>query len=132
MAEPSETEDLRYRIRRDASGALATLRTNWREKPWFRRLAYAAGGVFAVFLLVWILVARNLPSAEKLLDYQPPLPTVVRGIDGQIVYSYARERRVQLRFVDFPKPLINAFLSAEDKTFWSHGGVDYTGLAGAV
>jgi penicillin-binding protein 1A len=57
---------------------------------------------------------------------------MVRGVDGQIVYSYARERRVQLRFVDFPKPLINAFLSAEDKTFWTHGGVDYPGLAGAV
>ena len=39
---------------------------------------------------------------------------------------------MQLRFVDFPKPMVNAFLSAEDKTFWTHGGVDYTGLAGAV
>jgi penicillin-binding protein 1A len=48
------------------------------------------------------------------------------------VSSYARERRVQLRFVDFPPQLINAFLSAEDKTFWTHGGVDLTGLAGAV
>ena len=83
-------------------------------------------------MLVWLTVTRNLPSAEKLLDYQPPLPTMVRGIDGNIVSSYARERRVQLRFVDFPKPLINAYLSAEDKTFWSHGGVDYTGLAGAM
>jgi penicillin-binding protein 1A len=57
---------------------------------------------------------------------------MVRGVNGEIVYSYAREKRVQLRFVDFPKPLINAYLSAEDKTFWTHGGVDYTGLAGAV
>ncbi len=56
----------------------------------------------------------------------------MRGIDGRIVYSYARERRVQLRFVDFPVPMVNAFLAAEDKSFWTHGGVDYTGLAGAV
>ncbi|MFK4985790.1 transglycosylase domain-containing protein, partial [Klebsiella pneumoniae] len=48
------------------------------------------------------------------------------------VSSYARERRVQLRFVDFPDPLIHAFLSAEDKTFFEHHGVDITGLAGAV
>lgn len=53
-------------------------------------------------------------------------------MDGEIVHSYARERRVQLRFVDFPRPLLNAFLSAEDKTFWTHGGVDIGGLAGAV
>jgi membrane carboxypeptidase/penicillin-binding protein len=37
-----------------------------------------------------------------------------------------------IAFVDFPKQLINAFLSAEDKTFWSHGGVDLTGLGQAV
>ena len=104
----------------------------WQERRWFRRLGYVLGAGLLLFVGAWFFVARDLPSTEKLLDYQPPLPTIVRGIDGQIVYSYARERRVQLRFVDFPKPLIDALLSAEDKTFWSHGGVDYPGLAGAV
>jgi penicillin-binding protein 1A len=125
-------ENLHYRVRREASGVLARLRQAWREKRWFRWLGYAAGLGLLVFGVLWILVGRDLPSTDKLLTYEPPLPTVVRGIDGQIVYSYARERRVQLRFVDFPKPLVDAFLSAEDKTFWSHGGVDYPGLAGAV
>ena len=83
-------------------------------------------------MLVWITVLRGLPSAEKLLTYQPPLPTMVRGNDGEIVSSYARERRVQLRYVDFPDPMIKAFLAAEDKSFFSHGGVDFTGLAGAA
>src|SRR5262245_51885280 len=128
----SDTQDLRYRIRRDASGFIAWFRSSWREKRWFRGLGYALAVLLIIFGLFWIVLTRNLPSAEKLLDYQPPLPTMVRGIDGGIVYSYARERRVQLRFVDFPKPLINAFLAAEDKTFWTHGGVDYTGLVGAV
>jgi penicillin-binding protein 1A len=134
MAESAapDGENLHYRIRREASGAWAWIRGAWRERRWFRWLSYAAGFFFIVTVAAWLLIARNLPSTEKLLTYQPPLPTIVRGIDGQIVYSYARERRVQLRFVDFPKPLINAFLSAEDKTFWTHGGVDYSGLAGAV
>ena len=127
-----ENENLRYRIRREGGGVLAWFRASWRDKPLFRRAIYALGAILAVYFLVWVLFTRNLPSAEKLLDYQPPLPTMVRGMDGEIVYSYARERRVQLRFVDFPEPLIDAFLAAEDKTFWSHGGVDYTGLAGAV
>ena len=134
MAEsPSpENENISYRIRRDAGGALAWLRNSWREDALFRRIVYVLVAILAVFLLIWTVFTRNLPSADKLLDYQPPLPTMVRGMDGEIVYSYARERRVQLRFVDFPKPLIDAFLSAEDKTFWTHGGVDYTGLIGAV
>ena len=132
MAENSASQNLRLRIRRNASGIVSEFRDSWREKPWFRKACYALGGLLILLLLLWILVLRNLPSAEKLLTYQPPLPSMVRGIDGEIVYSYARERRVQLRFVDFPKPMVNAFLAAEDKTFWTHGGVDYTGLAGAV
>ncbi len=152
MSDAAAPESIHFRIRREASGLFAWskaqpaalkawwadskagdwFRSNWREKRWFRFAGYALGALLALYILVWLLVARNLPSAEKLLDYQPPLPTMVRGIDGEIVYSYARERRVQLRFVDFPRPLINAYLSAEDKTFWSHGGVDYTGLVGAV
>ncbi|NBC36088.1 penicillin-binding protein [Novosphingobium sp. FSY-8] len=88
--------------------------------------------MLAVLLIGYVAVIRNLPDADRLLTYQPRMPTMVRGGDGAIVYSYARERRVQLRYVDFPKPLINAFISAEDKNFFSHGGVDYIGLAQAV
>ena len=105
---------------------------SWANSKRFRIVNYLAGAFLVANLLVWVAVTRNMPSAETLLTYQPPLPTMVRGINGEIVYSYARERRVQLRFVDFPQPLINAYLSAEDKTFWTHGGVDFGGLAGAV
>ena len=126
--DPAPPQDLRVRIRREARTVWTLLRQGrdrfaslWRQYRPFR---------FAV--VVWVTVSRNLPSADGLLTYQPPLPTMVRGVNGEIVYSYARERRVQLRFVDFPKPVINAFLSAEDKSFWTHGGVDFTGLAGAV
>jgi penicillin-binding protein 1A len=132
MVETNSSGNLRYRVRRNASGFVATMQEDWREKRWFRWAGYALGGLVLLWLLLWVMVVRNLPSADKLLTYQPPLPTMVRSIDGSIAYSYARERRVQLRFVDFPKQMTNAFLAAEDKTFWTHGGVDYTGLAGAV
>lgn len=132
MADNTTSESIRYRIRRDASGAWGWVRDRWRSSKWFRRAGYALAGLLALYFIVWVTIARDLPSADKLLTYEPPLPTMVRGIDGEIVSSYARERRVQLRFVDFPKPMINAFLSAEDKTFWSHGGVDYPGFLGAV
>jgi len=128
----SQTDSASYRIRREASGRFAAIRRAWRERKGLRRLGYVAIAGLIAFIGFWIILTKDMPDAEKLLEYQPPLPTMVRGIDGEIVYSYARERRVQLRFVDFPKPMVDAFLAAEDKTFWSHGGVDYTGLAGAV
>ncbi|OYX92497.1 MAG: penicillin-binding protein, partial [Novosphingobium sp. 35-62-5] len=113
--------------------ALSTwYRTKWRESRLFRLGNYLAAAVLVGWFVLWVAVLRTLPSADSLLTYQPPLPTMVRGNDGEIVSSYARERRVQLRFVDFPEPLINAYLAAEDKTFWTHGGIDFFGLAGAV
>ncbi|MEI6642228.1 MAG: transglycosylase domain-containing protein [Novosphingobium sp.] len=122
----------RWRIRRGAAGLLSRARDLWRGQVWVRRAGYALGVLAVLYLILWVAVIRTLPSADKLLTYQPPLPTMVRGNDGEIVSSYARERRVQLRFVDFPEPLINAFLAAEDKSFFSHGGVDFTGLVGAM
>ena len=107
-------------------------RAKWHQSRLFRLANYLVGAFLLGWFVLWLTVARTLPSADKLLTYQPPLPTMVRGNDGEIVSSYARERRVQLRFVDFPEPMINAFLAAEDKTFWDHGGIDYLGFAGAV
>ena len=137
MADDPDETTLRYRIRRNAGGALSRLHwpvlvQAWRAQWWLRWCGYLLALVAVAYLLIWVTVARNLPSADKLLDYQPPLPTMVRGADGGIVYSYARERRVQLRYVDFPRTLVNAFTSAEDKNFFTHGGVDYVGIGEAV
>ncbi|MGB3377953.1 MAG: transglycosylase domain-containing protein, partial [Allopontixanthobacter sediminis] len=132
MAQQSTSEYFRYRIRRDTSGAAAWFTAKWRERRLFRWAVIAGGAMLALLILAWALLARGLPDANTLLDYEPPLPTVVRGIDGGIVHSYARERRVQLQYPDFPVQLVEAYLAAEDKTFFSHGGIDAGGLAGAV
>jgi len=105
---------------------------NWRERRWFRWLASLAGAGFVFVLALWLWLSSDLPNAETLLEYETPLPTVVRGADGAIVHSYARERRVQLQYPDFTPQLIEAFLAAEDKTFFTHGGVDLFGTVGAV
>ena len=102
------------------------------QRRWFRWAAIALGGLFLAFLLFWIIFARGLPDAATLLEYEPPLPTIVRDIDGQPVHSYARERRVQLQYSDYPPLLIRAYLAAEDKTFFEHHGVDIPGFFGAV
>jgi penicillin-binding protein 1A len=104
----------------------------WFAKPWVRRLAWLGAGGFAFFAAIWLFFASGLPSSETLLAYQPPLPTNVRGYDGNPVQTFARERRVELDYDEYPPLVVHAFISAEDKTFFSHGGIDYPGLIGAV
>lgn len=123
---------VRYRANRDIGGAIAWFRARWGESRLFRLAASAFGLFLALWIALFVWLASDLPEAEALLTYETPLPTVVRGIDGEIVHSYARERRVQLQYADFPQKLIEAYLSAEDKTFFSHGGVDFLGTANAV
>lgn len=132
MADGFSPDSFHYRIRREASGAVAFVRRNWTDRRFLRWIVYALVGFILLWLALWFFLARDLPDAESLVDYETPLPSVVRGGDGEIVHSYARERRVQLQFNDYPKQLVQAYLSAEDKTFFSHGGVDLTGTANAV
>lgn len=112
-------------------GLRARVRTLMTRRRW-RWLAYGLLAMFGGLFLFWLLFARDLPDARTLLDYQPPLPTVVRDIDGEPIYSFARERRVQLQYSDFTPVLVNAYLAAEDKTFFSHHGLDYPGLVRAA
>src|SRR5512139_2704339 len=104
----------------------------WFDDKWVRRGAWAAVGGLLFVALVFVWFATGLPSSEKLLAYQPPLPTNVRGYNGNPVQTFARERRVELAFDEYPPLVVDAFISAEDKTFFSHGGIDYPGLVGAV
>ncbi|MEO1921703.1 MAG: transglycosylase domain-containing protein [Sphingomonadaceae bacterium] len=123
---------LRYRATRDPGVLWQGFREQWATSRRFRWLTRIGLGLLILALALWVALMRNLPDAKTLVTYQPQLPTMVRGIDGEVVHSYARDRRVQLQFGDFPEPVINAFLAAEDETFWSHGGVDITGTLNAV
>ena len=89
-------------------------------------LVAAGGGVAA------LLVLQGLPDSKALASYTPPLPSTVRSGDGTVLTSFSRERRIFLPYNEIPPQLIHAFLSAEDKTFFEHGGLDYAGIAQAV
>jgi penicillin-binding protein 1A len=130
-ASATEPNSFSVRLRRNSSGFFALWRTYW-DKRWFRLLGYVALCFLLAWFLIWAIFARNLPSAETLLSYKPPLPTYVRDVNGAPIHSYARERRVQLRFNEYPTMMVRAVLAAEDKTFFTHGGLDYPGLLGAV
>jgi penicillin-binding protein 1A len=125
----------RFTLRRDGGGfparAWGFVRRAWKRR-WVKLLAILLALPFLFYALLWLIFARNLPSTETLLTYQPVLPTQVRDINGEPVQTFARERRVQLRYEELPRQLIHAFLSAEDRTFFDHNGIDFPGLAGAV
>ena len=101
-------------------------------RTWVRLIAWAVAGLFVLFAAMWIYFAAGLPSAKTLLAYQPPLPTNIRGYDGEPVQTFARERRVDLSYDELPPLVVHAFISAEDKNFFEHHGIDVTGLLGAV
>ncbi|MGC2414422.1 MAG: transglycosylase domain-containing protein, partial [Stellaceae bacterium] len=81
-----------------------------------------AGGVFAG-LTIWYF-GRDLPDYQQLAHYEPPIMTRVQAGDGRLLAEYATERRVFVPIAAIPKRVIRAFVSAEDKNFYSHHGVD--------
>lgn len=90
-------------------------------------LAVAAG-------LAWYIsdLSGQVPSYEVLADYQPPVMSRVHASDGQLLGEYARERRLYLPIDAIPDRLKAAFISAEDRNFYSHSGLDYYGIARAA
>ena len=75
--------------------------------------------------------SKDLPDYSQLQDYEPPVMTRVHASDGALVAEYARERRLYLPIQAIPKLVLNAFIAAEDKNFYEHGGLDFTGIARA-
>jgi penicillin-binding protein 1A len=88
-------------------------------------------GVAGVAGGIWYF-SRDLPDYSQLQDYEPPVMTRVHASDGALLGEYSKERRLYLPIQAVPKLVINAFLAAEDKNFYEHGGIDFTGMARAA
>jgi penicillin-binding protein 1A len=103
----------------------------------FLGFLFAAGtilfvvGVAGAAGLLWHY-SKELPDYSQLKDYEPPVMTRMHAADGSLVAEYARERRLYIPIQAVPKLVINAFLAAEDKNFYEHGGLDFTGIARAA
>lgn len=112
------------------------LRRGRRLPRWAQVLGVVLFGIFgtggALALAGYLFFASGLPDAAALKKYEPPLPTNIRANDGTPLRMFARERRIFLNYEEMPKLLVQAFISAEDKTFFEHGGLDYPGIAQAV
>ena len=76
--------------------------------------------------------SKTLPSHDKLARYEPPVMTRIHAGDGSLLAEYAKERRLFVPYNAIPQQLVQAVISAEDKNFFSHPGVDPEALVRAV
>jgi penicillin-binding protein 1A len=102
----------------------------------FLGFLFAAGtivflvGIGAVAGLLWHY-SKDLPDYSQLQNYEPPVMTRVHAADGSLLAEYANERRLYLPIQAIPKQVVHAFIAAEDKNFYEHGGLDFNGIARA-
>ncbi|GER06597.1 hypothetical protein JCM17843_09070 [Kordiimonadales bacterium JCM 17843] len=108
-----------------------------------RIIVWGLAGTGVLFFLGLLLVGgavlfalmtygRDLPDYTQLADYEPPVMTRVHAGDGSLVTEFATEKRLFIPIDVVPKQIIHAFLSAEDKNFYHHPGVDFFGIARAM
>src|SRR5262245_39193994 len=93
-------------------------------------VVFVAIGGAAAFIL-W-KVSKDLPDYEVLAKYEPPVMTRIHANDGNLIAEFARERRTYVPFSAIPDRVTEAFISAEDKNFYQHGGLDIKGILRAA
>src|SRR3990167_2229844 len=87
-----------------------------------------AVGAFGIYLFS---LSQDLPDYEVLANYEPPVTTRVYGSTGALVAEFARERRLFVPIEAMPELVKDAFISAEDKNFYEHKGLDFKGIVRA-
>src|SRR3984957_8180968 len=108
-----------------------------------RRLAGMIGFLFATAAIIFVIAAaaiaavvwkyeQDLPDYTQLKNYEPPVMTRVHASDGSLLAEYAHERRLYLPSAAIPPLVKNAFISAEDKNFYTHRGFDPEGILRAA
>ena len=92
------------------------------------------GAILGVGAIVWVLFyyGSDLPDYHQLANYEPPIVTRVYSWDGRLAAEFATQKRVFVPIDVVPDRVINAFLSAEDKNFWTHPGLDMYGIFRAI
>ena len=91
-------------------------------------------GLFSVMTIIAVLwvFSNNLPDYKFLKNYKPPVSSKVYSGEGELIRDFSSEKRIFVPYEAIPKKVINSFLSAEDKNFFSHPGVDAKGVLRAI
>lgn len=106
----------------------------------FGKLALWGGSTLAILGVIALVavsiyvvqVTEDLPDYEQLAEYEPPIMSRMHAGDGLLIAEYAFERRVFVPIDSIPPQVLNAFLAAEDRNFYNHGGIDLMGMVRAA
>jgi len=97
-----------------------------------------AAGVFLTLVVAAVVayavwsVSQDLPDYEILAKYEPPVMTRIHAGDGALLAEYANERRLFVPIQAIPDQIVQAVISAEDKNFYKHAGIDPLGIGRAL
>ncbi len=92
--------------------------------------AIALAGLVVTIYAAWLF--HDLPDAGELADYRPATATRVYAGDGTLIGEFSEERRIYVSYDQIPPVVVQAFLAAEDRNFFRHGGIDVSGLGRAM
>ena len=91
--------------------------------------------ILSAFLIVvsvlWVF-SNNLPDYKYLKNYKAPVSSKIYSGDGELIQDFSSEKRIFVPYNSIPKIVINSFLSAEDKNFFNHPGIDAKGVLRAI
>jgi len=90
----------------------------------------AVAGFAVAIYAAWLF--HDMPDAGDLADYRPPTATRAYAWDGTLIGEFSRERRIYVPYDQMPPHMVQAFMAAEDRNFFRHGGVDAMGLTRAM
>ena len=94
-------------------------------------LSFLLLSLISILGVLWSF-SNNIPDYKFLKNYKPPVSSKVYSGKGDLVANFSKEKRIFVPYSSIPKNVINSFLSAEDKNFFSHPGVDAKGVLRAV
>ena len=94
-------------------------------------ISFSLISIILVLIILWNF-SNNIPDYKFLKNYKPPVSSKVYSGNGEVVADFSREKRIFVPYRSIPQNVINAFLSAEDKNFFSHPGVDAKGVLRAI
>jgi penicillin-binding protein 1A len=105
-------------------------------KSWIKWCAIAAVGALAAgaaaLLAAYVVLAPGVPDVSGLKDIHLQVPLRIFTRDGRLIAQIGEQRRIPVEYDEIPDRVINAFLAAEDEHFFSHGGIDTSGLLRAL
>ena len=97
-------------------------------------ISFSAALLFILLIVVSILCvfSNNLPDYKYLKNYKAPVSSKIYSGNGELIQDFSSERRIFIPYNSIPKIVINSFLSAEDKNFFNHPGIDAKGVLRAI